>query len=132
MLTRPKSDWRTEAEESHAHIASAYPPVTDADRARLLADLEAHGAGNSYAALELRRQLDTRTVFDPMLSAADYRAMTPTARALWNQQWVEYLAAVHGDLARMDPHHHSNAVHVAEQLHRDNKYDEAREKDGHR
>lgn len=118
--------------EPVSHIASAYPPITDESRARLLADLEAHGLGNLRTAHDLRRALDKRPPFDPMISASDYRAMTVEARAIWDQQWAEQLAAFGGDIARMDPMHHSNAISIEQERNDAANYDAARDAEGHR
>lgn len=112
-----------------SHLSDTYPPTTD-DRARQLAGLEARGHGNTSVACALRAEL--YPPFNLMISAADYRALTPDGRAQWNRQWLQQLIAYDGDLARMDALHHSNSISVEAQRQRDAHYDAAREEEGHR
>jgi hypothetical protein len=111
-----------------SHLSDTYPPITDADRARQLAIYEQAGLGKSSVAAALRRP----STFNPMISAGDYRALTPDARAAWNRQWLEQLIAFDGDLARMDPLHHSNSISAEAQRQCDHVYDAARDAEGHR
>jgi hypothetical protein len=65
-------------------------------------------AGNPTRRSDLRRPFKRRTIQSDVVASPNVLALSESRCAKWNSSGLRQLIAYDGDLARMDPLHHSN------------------------